>query len=219
MSFADRPSTSHQPAPPPPASDPVAAELGEPLEQVYITSWDDPLVDRMGHDPRSTYVEQFWLGVLGPSTIWFLRLCRHELDRAPQGFVLDFSDAAGALGLGHKGGRNSPLARSLLRASRFGAARAVGAGQLEVRRRLPPLSGAQLARLPVLVQRRHQDFLDADIAPDFDGQRDRARRLALGLVACGDGVDDAELQLGQWRFHPSIAADAVRWAWDHHHAA
>ena len=29
-------------------------------------------------------------------------------------------------------------------------------------------------------------------------------------------VDDAELQLGRWRFHPSIAAEAVRWAWDRH---
>ena len=43
----------------------------------------------------------------------------------------------------------------------------------------------------------------------------RARRLALGLVACGDGLDDAERQLSQWRFHPSVAADAVRWAWEH----
>ena len=189
----------------------------EPVDQAYITNWSDPIVDRIGHDPRSTYVEQFWLGVLGPSTIWFLRHCRNELDRSPTGFVLDLGDAAGALGLGHKGGRNSPLARSIVRACRFGAARAVGTGQLEVRQRLPPLNRAQLGRLPPLVQHRHQAFLDAEQQLDHDALRSRARRLALGLVECGDGVDDAELQLGQWRFHPSIAADAVRWAWDRHH--
>ncbi|MEQ8840673.1 MAG: hypothetical protein RIB98_06805 [Acidimicrobiales bacterium] len=187
------------------------------VEQVYIRSWDDPIIDRIGHDPRSSYVEQFWLGILGPSTIWFLRHCRHELDRSPHGFVLDLSDTAGALGLGHKGGRNSPLARSIARACRFGAAQPVSVGELEVRRRLPPLNRAQLGRLPPPLQRRHDTFQRDQESGDQATLERRARRLALGLVQCGDGVDDAELQLGQWRFHPAIAAAAVRWAWDHHH--
>jgi hypothetical protein len=208
MTVSPTPVTSPTPAPAPP---------DDLLDQIYITSWADPLVDRMGHDPRSTYVEQFWLGVLGPSTIWLLRHCRHELDRAPGGFVLDLGETAGALGLGHKGGRNSPLARSITRACRFGAARAVNASQLEVRRRLAPLSRHQLSRLPPLLQQRHQTFLDAQQHPDHPSLQRRARRLALGLMECGDGVDDAELQLGQWRFHPSVAADAVRWAWDLQH--
>ncbi|MEZ5243809.1 MAG: hypothetical protein R2707_01835 [Acidimicrobiales bacterium] len=192
--------------------------LADPqVEQVYVRNWDDPIVDRLGHDPRSGYVEQFWLGILGPSTIWLLRHCRHELDRSPNGFVLDLGDAAGALGLGHNGGRNSPLARSIARACRFDAARAVGEGQLDVRRRLPPLNRGQLARLPPLLQRRHQAFLEAHDAGDHAAIERRARRLALGLVQCGDGLDDAELQLGQWRFHPAIAAAAVRWAWTQHH--
>ena len=36
---------------------------------LHISVWVDPLVDRLGHDPRSTYVEQYWLGILGPSTV------------------------------------------------------------------------------------------------------------------------------------------------------
>lgn len=32
-----------------------------------VTPWDDALLDRFGHDPRSPYVERYWLGVLGPS--------------------------------------------------------------------------------------------------------------------------------------------------------
>src|SRR5262245_33165362 len=35
---------------------------------IRITPWIDPVVDRRGHDPRSTYVEQFWLGTLGPAS-------------------------------------------------------------------------------------------------------------------------------------------------------
>ena len=39
---------------------------------LHISVWADPLIDRLGHDPRSTYVEQFWLGILGPRTVWLL---------------------------------------------------------------------------------------------------------------------------------------------------
>ncbi len=207
-------SLSSTPTPGPTSAAPASGGM---LDQIYITSWADPVLDRIGHDPRSSYVEQFWLGVLGPSTIWLLRHCRHELDRAPNGFVLDLTETAGALGLGHKGGRNSPLARSIARACRFGAARAVSSGQLEVRLRLAPLNRNQLSRLPPRLQHRHQELLDAEEHPDHPSLQRRARRLALGLMECGDGVDDAELQLGQWRFHPSVAADAVRWAWSLQH--
>ncbi|MEM7140365.1 MAG: hypothetical protein AAF548_04970 [Actinomycetota bacterium] len=189
------------------------------VDQVYVQAWDDPLIDGLGHDPRSTYVEQFWLGILGPSTIWLLRHCVHELDRSPGGFVLDLAETAGALGLGHKGGRNSALARSMTRACRFGAARPRGVGELEIRRRLPPLNRGQLSRLPDVLQRRHDRFLDAETSMDPADLTRRARRLALGLVECGDALDAAERQLGQWRFHPSVAADAVRWAWECHHAS
>ncbi len=188
-----------------------------PLERLRVTAWEDPIIDRLGHDPRSAYVERYWLGVLGPSTVWLLRHCAGELDRQPAGFDLDLLEVAGALGLGHKGGRNSPLARTIARACRFGAARAAGVDALEVRRRIAPLNQGQISRLPAGLQRSHQAFLDAELNLDEQGQRPRARRLALGLVECGDGVDDAELQLGRWRFHPSIAAEAVRWAWDRHH--
>lgn len=200
-------------------STPTPEDTIEPVDQFYVRVWEDPLVEGFGYDPRSTYVEQFWLGVLGPSTIWFLRHCCHELDRAPQGFVLDLADAAGALGIGHNGGRNSPLTRTMARACRFGAARPVRTGELEVRRRLPPLNRGQLSRLPDLVQRRHERFRQLEDSGDAAALTRRARRLALGLVECGDAVDDAERQLGQWRFHPSIAAEAVRWAWDRHRDA
>ena len=44
-----------------------------PVMSLTIESWQDPVIDELGHDPRSAYVEKFWLPVLGPSTIWFLR--------------------------------------------------------------------------------------------------------------------------------------------------
>jgi hypothetical protein len=34
-----------------------------------IEPWLDPVIDEVGYDPRSEYVETFWLPVLGPTTI------------------------------------------------------------------------------------------------------------------------------------------------------
>jgi hypothetical protein len=110
------------------------------------------------------------------------------------------------------------MARAVTRACRFGCARSTGTDAIDVRRRLPPLNRSQIERLPLVLQQRHHDADEAALrAPDLDSQRARARRLALGLIECGDPVDNTELQLGRWRFHPSIAAEAVRWAWDCHH--
>jgi len=187
------------------------------VESIRVTAWTDPLIERLGHDPRSMYVEQFWLGILGPSTVWLLRHCASRLDKAPDGFDLKLSDVAGALGLGHRGGRNSPLARSIMRACRFGAARALGEGELQVRRRVAPLNRAQVERLPQYLQDLHRIHTERELnLGDLESQRRRARRLALSLVGCGGQLDDSELQLGRWHIHPSVAAEAVRWAWDQH---
>jgi hypothetical protein len=47
------------PAPTPPESPPTT---------LTVRPWPDGVIDALGHDPRSAYVEQFWLGILGPST-------------------------------------------------------------------------------------------------------------------------------------------------------
>lgn len=186
-------------------------------DTLHLSAWADPLVDRLGHDPRSTYVEQYWLGILGPSTVWFLRHCASRLDSHPDGVDISLPHVAALLGLGHRGGRNSPMARAVARACRFGAARMAGSEAIQARRRIPPLTRHQIERLPLVVQQHHHEYLQAELkGPDAESLRARARRLALGLVECGDQIDDAELQLGRWRFHPAIAAEAVRWAWECH---
>jgi len=36
---------------------------------ITIKPWLDPVVDVLGHDPRSRYVETFWLPTLGPPNV------------------------------------------------------------------------------------------------------------------------------------------------------
>src|SRR5215212_8088923 len=77
-------------------------------ETLQVRPWPDAVIDAVGHDPRSTYVERFWLGVLGPSTTWLLRRLAAGLEASPAGFELPLVDTARALGLGGDG-RHSPF--------------------------------------------------------------------------------------------------------------
>jgi hypothetical protein len=72
-------------------------------DALHIKPWPDPVIDRVGHDPRSAYVERFWLGILGPSTTWLLRRLAAGLEAAPAGFDLTLSETARCLGLGGEG--------------------------------------------------------------------------------------------------------------------
>ena len=57
-------------------------------QTLTVRPWPDSVLDDVGHDPRSPYVERFWLGVLGPSSVVFLRRLAAELEANPSGFEL-----------------------------------------------------------------------------------------------------------------------------------
>ena len=37
-----------------------------PTDRLYFEVWEDPLIDRLGYDPRSAYAETYWLGFYAP---------------------------------------------------------------------------------------------------------------------------------------------------------
>jgi hypothetical protein len=185
------------------------------LRTISVEPWPDPVVDELGHDPRSPYVERFWLSILGPSTLWLLRRLADGLDGTPEGFVLDLQEAARSIGVGLGGGRGSPFLRSIDRSCRFGAARFVADDTLAVRRKLPPLTQRQVARLPEVLQHEHATWLTQQpTRPTVHEMRTRARQLALSLLDIGEDISATERQLHGWRFHPAVAHEAVRWAVD-----
>ena len=190
-----------------------------PTETLTVRPWPDPVIDKLGHDPRSAYVERFWLGVLGPSTTWLLRRVAAGLEAEPAGFELPLAETARALGLGGEG-RNSPFVRALARCCQFDVAQPGGDGVLNVRRRLPPLNRRQLVRLPEGLQAEHQRWVDAEArVADVERMRNRSRRLALSLIELGEDLEATERQLHRWRFHPSIARESSLWAWEQHRQA
>ena len=184
-----------------------------PVMSLSIESWRDPVIDELGHDPRSSYVERFWLPVLGPSTIWFLRQLADRLDAQPDGFELDLVETAQSLGVGMRGGRHSPMLKTVERSCRFGAARMIGSTGLAVRHRLAPLTRAQTERLPRRLAEEHAQWLQRP-RPNHTvaDLRDRARSLALSMLELGEDEAAVERQLHRWRFHPALASEALRWA-------
>lgn len=148
-----------------PRPDPVFPEA-----RLLVRSWHDPVLDNLGHDPRSPYVEQFWLAVLGPSCLLFVRRLAARLEREPDGFELDPLQWARELGLGMKGGKHGPFWRAVDRSCRFQLAQRNGE-LLVVRRRMAPLTTRQVKRLPENLQAAHQRWLDA--------QRRRPQRRSL----------------------------------------
>src|SRR3954465_9544336 len=128
------------------------------IPTLKITAWPDAVIDAVGHDPRSAYVETYWLGILGPSTTWLIRLLVAGLEVNPAGFELPLAETATRLGLGNKGGRNSPFMRALGRVVQFDLAQPHGEAVLAVRRKVPPLNRRQVMRLPVALQEEHRSW-------------------------------------------------------------
>lgn len=196
----------------------LRTDLALPTDHLHVTPLHDPVVDLLGHDLRSSYVERFWLPILGPTTTLLLRHVAVRLDDHPDGFDLPLLDTAAALGLGNKAGRNSPFLRAVARATKFSVARAVGHGALAVRQRVAPLTRSQTERLPAPLRDEHDAWTaEAAQTPDVDSQRRRARRLALSLAELGEPDEAIERQLHRWKIHPAMAHEAMRWAHTRRH--
>lgn len=186
-------------------------------DSLYIRAWCDPVIDALGHDPRSQYVETFWLGTLGPSTTWLLRHLAAGLERSPDGFELPLADTARRLGLGDKGGRHSPFMRALARCVQFDLALMTDDTTLSVRRKVPPLNRRQIMRLSEGLQQVHQRWVEGQLrGPSAEQMRQRSRQLALSMIEMGEDAEAAERQLMHWKFHPTLCREAATWAAERH---
>ena len=191
--------------------------LSVPTDTLAIRPWPDPVLDELGQDPRSNYVETFWLGILGPSTTWLLRRLVARLELSPAGYEMPLLETATCLGIGHKLGRHSPFVRSLSRLVHFDIAQLRGGTELAVRRKVAPLTRRQVLRLPEPLQLEHKAWQEGQLrTPALEQQRRRSRQLALSLVELGEDLEETERQLHRWKYHPAMAHEAANWAWRRH---
>ncbi len=172
---------------------------------LMVVPWHDPIVEAVGFEVRSLYVELFWLNVLGPTATWALRRLVTGLDRYPLGYEMDLADTAGMLGLAYSLGTSNSFARALHRCVLFGVSQQVPGG-LAVRRKVPPVAGRHLARMPESLQVMHQQWQRRDCELS-DLQRGRA--LAEVMMSAGDDPEVVERQLLAVGVSPAAAACAV----------
>lgn len=131
-----------------------------------------------GHDPRSTYVERFWIGTLGPSATWIVRRLADRFDTSPDGFEVDLDDLASSIGMSYAKRDDSPFGRALHRCVMFGLARPSRDG-IEVRRRIPDLPERQLGRLPERLRQAHDEWTQRTWT--LDTEQLRSQLLAAGV--------------------------------------
>lgn len=121
-----------------------------------VQPWRDEVIDQVGYDPRSDYVETFWLPVLGPSCVWLLRHFTIRLEQVADEVVLDLEQTARSLGLGERLGPNAPFARTVKRCVDFDMAEWRAPEVLAVRLMLPPLARRHVRRLPESLRSRYE---------------------------------------------------------------
>ncbi|MEM7095610.1 MAG: hypothetical protein AAF567_21595 [Actinomycetota bacterium] len=106
------------------------------------------------HDPRSLYVEMFWLPVLGPSSLLLLRRLAQRFDAEPRGFEIDCAQLSREIGLGPRLTPRAPFVRTVDRCIKFQLATLSG-DLLHVRRTMPNLTSGQQRALTEPLRRRH----------------------------------------------------------------
>lgn len=187
-----------------PASVPPA--LAGPF--LAVIPWRDAVVERVGFDARSAYVELFWLSVLGPTSTWLLRRIVGGLDEFPLGYELDLAETAGAMGLSYSPAPSNPFTRAIQRCVMFGVAHHITGG-VAVRRTLPPVPERHVRRMPAHLQVAHASWVAAGANRAVTPDR-RAELLAEAMVAAGDDPDVVERQLLGLGVAPAVVLDVLR---------
>lgn len=190
----------------------MAAPMEIPVSDhvLMVVPWHDPVVDSIGFEVRSQYVELFWLNVLGPTATWILRRLVLGFDRYPLGYELDLEETASALGLSYTIGTANAFMRSLNRCVLFGVSQPTDGG-LAVRRRVPPVATRHLSRMPAHLRQAHLQW-SVPMTRISLADLERARVLAEAMVETGDDPDAVERQLLALGVMPAAAIEATSMA-------
>ncbi len=178
---------------------------------VRFLSWRDVNIESLGYDPRSSYVEKFWLPFLGPSTVLLARRITESLESEPYGFTVDLEEMSIMMGLGGATNRHSSIQKTLNRLLVFELARIMPSKAVSVRLKLPPLPQRYINRLPEHIQELHAKEIQEAPETSLTAVRTRARSLALTLLKLGHDKTAIEKQLISWRFHPSVCYETLSW--------
>jgi hypothetical protein len=137
------------------------AARSTPPKQLRIDPLQHPdhAARRAGFDLDDPYVEQVWVGLLGPSGILLLRRLPLLWREATPAHV-EVADFAASLGLNHGlASWNGRIWRTFKRLAAHRLATPLNAGSVGVFVKVPPVTDRQLTRLPGWATRTHDRLL------------------------------------------------------------
>jgi hypothetical protein len=149
--------------------------------------WNDPHFDRWGSEPRSSYVERFWLPVLGPSSIVLARNIMAAFDSNNGGYRINSAVQAGSVGLAP-----GQLRRVIERLVGFGLAKYCDPNTVALRTAWPLIGSSAIRQLPKAISQLHSDWilLTDTLDPDSVQQREFWR---LTVAEHGKGASPVDL--------------------------
>ncbi|KJF18371.1 MULTISPECIES: hypothetical protein [Acidithrix] len=177
--------------------------------RIMVGTWVDPLVESLGFDPRTNYVEYFWLPILGPSCIFLLRRMAYAFDLSGDFREMSLHTISYEIGLGSPKGFSSSITRTVNRCIQFDMAKLLPNGQLAFRRSLPPLSQRQLNRLPIRLQEVHEALILGYGTPVTQEAKDQSVAIAVSLLESHESEERAIEDLARWKIEPTVAKRAL----------
>ncbi len=186
---------------------------GDEGTTLFVKPWLDPIVDSLGFDPRSSYVEHFWLPILGPSCIFLLRRMAWSFDLEEGTQEMSLGDMSYEIGLGSPKGFGNSITRTLNRSIQFGMAKLMPNGVLAIRRSMPPLNQRQLARLPEDLRELHNTLTNGPSEATGNAVQRRSVQLALSLIDYQANESVAQEAFARWHVDESVAAAAMDAIW------
>ncbi len=174
-----------------------------------LVAWSDPVVARFGHDPRSAYVERFWLPVLGPSVIVAARRCAVLFDGSGSTVAVDPVGFSAGLGL-----VPGSVSKTLNRLVLFGLALTPEPGRWELRTSWPDVSARALAqRDPSGALRNELRAWERSVVHRDESERVERQwwRKVIGAHTFGAEVSKVDAELRAGGCEDRLRVELVNW--------
>ncbi len=121
-----------------------------------LRTWTDPPGGGIGVDPRSPYVDHFWVPAIGPVAVCMAQLLIRTVNRESAGLVVALTDLATRLGVGVGETGLAALGEALHALEAAAVVQLAEDGSVLVRSELPYLGPTELAHLPQTLRATHQ---------------------------------------------------------------
>lgn len=172
-----------------------------------LRRWND-VQAREGVDPRSRYVDHYWIPTLGPTSVCLARALMRMIARSGDLIEVHVDHLVAVLGLGPDGA--GAVTRSLQELFAVDVLTMGPEGEVLVRSQFPYLTAAQVADLPGALATAHRAPSSLRAAACLDAPTGRAQALGphariLSLAATVDEI----------LVNPSLDAAQLAFRWQH----